>query len=447
LILVGLLGLAMAFLGLYHDVGWIAQPFYAWAWWSWILVLDGTCRRIRGHSLLTRNPRLLPALFLSSVSFWFLFELLNLRFRNWTYVGVFAMETLPELILGGAFVAVCFATVFTGIFETLELVTALGVFDRVRARSPVSLPAWLAPVLQGVGLAMALTAVLFPHYLAPFIWGSFGFLVDPWNYRRGGRSLLRDVERGRYDILLRVLLAGLMCGVVWESFNFLAPQKWLYTVRGLEGLKVFEMPLVGFLGFPALALDSVAAFALVSWLFLGNVTWESEADLASAVKRRRQPRRSVLVALVLVQPLFWGATGFLMVSRSFASLEIELEDLGLSPGTVEDLASLGITRPRRLLRALEDAEAREALPFFTETEREDLLSRIELYTFKGIGGFYGPLLEEQGVHRVEEIARFTPLELREKLVRSFGENAPRLDLVTVWVLAARDRGVVMKAKH
>ena len=78
-----------------------------------------------------------------------------------------------------------------------------------------------------------------------------------------------------------MFLAGLICGVVWESMNFFAPQKWIYTVRGLEELKLFEMPLLGFLGFPGLAYDSLAAYALMSSCFFGGVLWEREGDLAT----------------------------------------------------------------------------------------------------------------------------------------------------------------------
>jgi hypothetical protein len=80
----------------------------------------------------------------------------------------------------------------------------------------------LTYILQGAGLVMGGVALLFPQYLGPLIWGSVTLVVDPWNYRRGAVSLLRDLEEGDYGRLGRLLLAGLICGVLWESLNFFA---------------------------------------------------------------------------------------------------------------------------------------------------------------------------------------------------------------------------------
>jgi len=53
LILLGAIGLAISFAGLWLDIGFIAQPFYAYAWWSYIFMLDGFVAFRRGSSLLT----------------------------------------------------------------------------------------------------------------------------------------------------------------------------------------------------------------------------------------------------------------------------------------------------------------------------------------------------------------------------------------------------------
>src|SRR6185295_7005280 len=68
---------------------------------------------------------------------------------------------------------------------------------------------------------------------------------------------------GRPGRLLRLLFGGLWAGAVWETLNYWARTKWIYTVPGFEDWKVFEMPLAGFGGFPPLALSAFAFFALV----------------------------------------------------------------------------------------------------------------------------------------------------------------------------------------
>jgi hypothetical protein len=295
LLVSGLLGLGVAFWGLFHDIGFIAQPFYACAWWSTILALDGLTALRRKSSILTSRRELLFPLLVWSVTFWFLFELLNLRFQNWYYVGVFARGRDVDLVKSSIFGIVSFATVFLGIFETFD---ALG--GRPVAPRPRRLPRWLPYSIQAVGALMVGLAILFPRYLAPLVWGSVTYLLDPVNYRRGARSLLADLEAGSVRTLARLLLAGLFCGLLWESFNFFSPQKWIYTVRGLDELKLFEMPLLGFLGFPALALDAFSFFAFVSYWFHGNRTWENPEDFqkltpeVSSARLRRDARSTWL---------------------------------------------------------------------------------------------------------------------------------------------------------
>jgi hypothetical protein len=62
-----------------------------------------------------------------------------------------------------------------------------------------------------------------------------------------------------------MLLAGAFCGFLWELWNFRAGAKWIYTVPHLGFLKVFEMPLLGFLGFPPFALE---CYAMTAGFFL-----------------------------------------------------------------------------------------------------------------------------------------------------------------------------------
>lgn len=52
--------------------------------------------------------------------------------------------------------------------------------------------------------------------------------------------------------------AGVLCGVLWEFWNYYALAKWTYHLPflgSLEHYRLFEMPILGFLGFPAFAVE------------------------------------------------------------------------------------------------------------------------------------------------------------------------------------------------
>ena len=51
------------------------------------------------------------------------------------------------------------------------------------------------------------------------------------------------------------MLAGLVCGILWEFWNYWAGSKWIYTLPFLGEWKIFEMPALGFLGFLPFALE------------------------------------------------------------------------------------------------------------------------------------------------------------------------------------------------
>ena len=81
--------------------------------------------------------------------------------------------------------------------------------------------------------------------MAAPVWLGFIFLLDPINARLGGESLSPDLRARQYDRLINLALSGLLCGVLWEFWNYWSRAKWHYTVPIMENLKVFEMPVPG----------------------------------------------------------------------------------------------------------------------------------------------------------------------------------------------------------
>jgi hypothetical protein len=445
---VGAAILATGFWCLWRDIAPVSTSFYVFAWWGIIFLLDGFCALKRGGSLMTTRRAHVPYIMVTSVTFWVLFELLNARFHNWYYIGTIPYTGPWSLLAIGAFGFLAFSTVFMGMFEMHDALCATGVLDGWHGRRR-QFPRWGIAAVQLTGALMAVLAIARPFYLAPLIWGSLSFLADPVNHRLGARSILRDIENGEWGVVARLLLAGLASGIVWESANFFAPQKWIYTVRGLESFKLFEMPLLGFLGFPGLMLDVMAAYSLFTWAALGNRSWENPADVRQPMPARRALPRWVFAVSLAPQLVFWGAVGIL---APIGSLELELTSLPvLTAPAVKGLELEGIRRPIQLLREADDPVRREQLRRrigYDAARFGALLRQADLYTFKGIGSWYGPLLNRAGIERVDQLALREPNELcRElrELAATEGRRSPTLDMVRVWVLGARSRGVVQRA--
>jgi hypothetical protein len=261
--LTGLFGggmFAFAVWGLSQDVEPLATWFFSFAWWSYILLADAVIFARQGESLLmTRLPQL-PKLAGASVTCWLLFEFINFSLGNWHYSGL--PQSLHWRWLG---YLVAFATVIPGIFQTRDLLAAFGVLAWVRG--PVRQPgtAWMPPATI-LGLVMLLLPFLWPRYFFPLPWLAFIFLLEPLGYLGGGKSLWADWCRGERREVYLLLLAGLICGVFWESWNYWAKAKWVYTLPFFQAGKIFEMPVLGYFGFPPFAVELAVMYNFLTLL-------------------------------------------------------------------------------------------------------------------------------------------------------------------------------------
>ncbi len=268
----GFLGLAMFGLGVWGSVAgveWVRIWFYQIAWWSYILVADAVVQAKAGNSLLVNRGATFWVLCLASIFFWFGWELVNLRLHNWYYQGI------PHEIWmrwPGAFIA--YATVLPGILETYEVLTVYGVSWGKNTRPIRSTSVWYSYFLTA-GILMLVLPLVWPNLFFPLVWGALVFILEPLNHRYGAKSLMRHWERGDLSPFVRLLLAGLICGVFWESWNWLAEARWVYNIPYLSEPKIFAMPLAGYGGFPPFAVECYVFFASVS-LLRGGRGWEAD---------------------------------------------------------------------------------------------------------------------------------------------------------------------------
>ena len=228
-------------------------------WLGYCLTVDALVFVRKGDSMWKRNRRAYVALFLVSAPAWWLFELFNLRTRNWFYVGRQLFDSWEYALLA----SLSFSTVMPAVFGTAELI---GTWERVarlqpRWRLEPTRPRMAA--LFAVGWLMLALLLIWPRVFFPFLWLSVFCILEPLNVKLGNRSLAKCVAAGDWRPIVALCSGALICGFFWEMWNFYSYPKWIYSVPFVGVLHVFEMPLAGYLGYLPFALELFALYHLV----------------------------------------------------------------------------------------------------------------------------------------------------------------------------------------
>lgn len=258
----GLAALVAAEALMFRGVEPVATYFTPIAWTAYILLADGAVFAVRGSSRLRTEPGEFALTAVLSVPLWLVFEAYNLRLENWAYAG------LPEDLLARWFgYGWSFATITPAIFITADLVESFGWFAKPARRAEFS--ATVLGNLVTAGALMLLLPLLLPKgvgaYLFALVWLGFVFLLDPVNFRLGLPSLIGDLATGRRSRLYSLLIAGWVCGWLWEFWNYWAAAKWLYIFPMFQQWKIFEMPAPGYLGFSPFALECFTMYVTARW--------------------------------------------------------------------------------------------------------------------------------------------------------------------------------------
>ncbi len=251
-------------LGLMVGSYWIRAFFTPTVWTGYLLLADGCVHALRGKSRLVGSSGQFFALAFWSVPLWLIFEAYNLRMKNWTYTGLPATPSLD--LLGYVW---SFATIWPAIFETSDFIDALGFF-RTQGRPQLRVPRTTLATLTVSGLAMISAPLVvteqYSRYLFALVWIGFILLLDPLNYAWGGESLLGDWQEGKPARFEGFLASGVVCGFLWEFWNYWAGAKWKYIFPIAQGWKIFEMPWPGYLGFPPFALECFVMYEFLRTL-------------------------------------------------------------------------------------------------------------------------------------------------------------------------------------
>ena len=372
----GAAALALAFVLLHRGVGPVPTWFYVFAWYPTLVLLDGLASLLDGTPSLFVRPTLALSLFLWSPVVWLVFEAANFRLQNWYYVLLPAhgIERWAGIVLS-------FATVVPAIVLAERVLAAAGVFRAGRGPRVLVRPGDLRGAVA-LGVVMGALALAWPRLFFPLVWGAAFLVAEPVVYARlPEASLIRDVERGQWGRIGRLMLGGLGIGVLWEGYNYPAEAGWIYTVPWLEELKLFEMPPYGFVGFLVFALEAWAMYAALAAL-------QVSVPLTGATTLRR--RRTLGVGLL---------------AAAFAAVVL----LGMERYTISSVA------PRR---------------------GEDVVV-AELAGLRGMGAEHALSLVDLGIGGRCELARAAAGPLAASVREAKGRPRPTAAEVRVWIRAAR----------
>jgi hypothetical protein len=261
------------------------EPFRGYwfdlVWTGFILAADAVVWARAGRSLIHGGGWRLVAMFALSAPFWWAFEVANWRLENWRYVGEHVFAGPARMPLK----TLSFLFVLPALASSRDLLRSFVRFPHPPA---VPLPSWTATALVVAGLVSVPLLYVFPDQAFPLVWLAPLTVLDAVAELRGRPSVIGLVRQGRAGPVVLLAVAGLGTGVLWELWNWGALPYWQYRIPYVGVLPVFEMPILGYLGYPPFILAADAFWRLFSG-GAGGLTEGPVTDLGREGSGRPHP--------------------------------------------------------------------------------------------------------------------------------------------------------------
>jgi hypothetical protein len=232
----------------------VAEDMTPLAWLGYVIFAQGVLFWQRPSGGVRQRPHHFATLCLASIFIWCVFDFINFYFiQAWVYLGM--PGSVLDRYVG---YAVAFGAIVPGMLMSGQILLNAGWLDW--ASSPAwRMPRWAKWFALIAGAAMTVYAVGSRNPIGCCtLWTSLIFLFDPVNLKLRRPSMFGDWQNGWYGRTLAAFAGGLMCGFLWEFWNYWALTKWVYHLPFLgsaEHFRYFEMPVVGLLGFIPFGLE------------------------------------------------------------------------------------------------------------------------------------------------------------------------------------------------
>jgi len=255
-------------------INWAVVPLF----WGFTLVLDGIVYvRKGGHSILSDNPRELFAIGVASIPGWLIFEYLNFFIeKNWVYpeADLMSVEQFCTYAVIGS------SGLMPMGFEWYSLLKTYKFSDRYVNGPKLSLSlqfkiGLLIVAVLGLFFTTYVTTLFFVLWVAPLIILAVTLdLLKIW-------TPFTPIKYGNWSPVLLFALTYFIQGFLCEFWNYFSgyyedgklitnnPDYWTYSIPYVDVLYVFEMPVLGLLGY--FPFGVFCAVWWISFAFLLNI--------------------------------------------------------------------------------------------------------------------------------------------------------------------------------
>lgn len=263
--------------------------------WGFTLMLDGWVYvRANRRSLVSRSPNELVGIGVAATAGWMLFEYLNFFVdENWYYPcgGLIPDDEFTVYAIIGS------SGLMPAVFELYNLMNTYPSFRHRYDRGPkLTLSKSVRTIILVLALAGMFCVGFFPDGMFGVLWISPLLIISVVLENLGIWTPFTPVKDGNWSPLLKYALTYVIYGFLLEFWNYYnsihvsadpsdiiayTPAHWVYSLPFVNVLHVFEMPLLGFLGYVPFGIYCASYW--ISFAFLLNIPTQFAQDDYSAV--------------------------------------------------------------------------------------------------------------------------------------------------------------------
>ncbi len=259
LLLIGIIITSASWLLSWSDWGPLSEYAFFPLWIGYILIINGISDIVFEKSLIKRMGASFLLLFLISIPLWWFFEANNAIVQNWRYLFPHPISNMRYAIQA----SIDFSTVVPAVLSTSFLLFRILQSRIERRQISISISDTSLGLAIVLGVFSFVLLPIFPHETFPLVWIAPILILEPLSFALGGPSLLREIQHGRYALPLSLMLATAFNGFWWEFWNYYSLPKWVYDIPYVGFWKIFEMPLLGYLGYPFFGLIVFSYTAII----------------------------------------------------------------------------------------------------------------------------------------------------------------------------------------